>query len=294
MKKYSTNSTSLPPTPNKLLGQHYLTDKKIIEKICNDYAQKFDCIIEIGPGPATLTKHLSSISNKNNFLVIEKDPRFLEILKTTIDEKQIIIADALEVSIDDYCKKFSNDNNSPQKNIWLVSNLPYNISSPLIIRFLQSSAIKYMTLMMQKEVGEKIIGLKQVNIKSNKSNKQMSSLKALVQTFFSVKKLVDVPPGAFSPPPKVDSIVLSFEKIEKPEVSIDDFFSYEKFLRMIFSEKRKQIGTLLKRYLSELEFNEIIDVFKKFNLDITLRAETLDLIHVHALYAAYAKIKNKK
>jgi 16S rRNA (adenine1518-N6/adenine1519-N6)-dimethyltransferase len=137
---------SKAPRANKELGQHYLKDQTVIDKIIQDEPSDYDYIVEIGPGPATLTKDLNKL-NKDIYL-IEMDKRFDDHLNELNQVKKIFYEDALRFNWDDFVQEH------PGK-IWLVSNLPYNISSQLFISFLKVEAITHMTLMYQKEVGEK-------------------------------------------------------------------------------------------------------------------------------------------
>lgn len=253
------------PEAKKSLGQHFLTDKNVIQKICQDFAKNSDTIIEIGPGPGVLTQHLAL--HQKPFFVVEKDDRMIENLKKYTDEKNIYHQDALEFQ----WEKWLSDNSLKQKNIWLVSNLPYNISVPLLISFTQIPSLKYLTLMFQKEVGAKI-----VNFQNEKNFS--SSLAILMDNYFKTKVLTQVAPGAFSPPPKVDSIVISFERIETPVIPLSEFRNFEKFLRDLFAFKRKQIGSVLK-FIPELQ--QSLDELK---IPREARAESLEFKVIISLY----------
>jgi 16S rRNA (adenine1518-N6/adenine1519-N6)-dimethyltransferase len=138
------------PYANKDLGQHFLIDQKVIKAICSDFMNECEGVIEVGPGPGILTEELKSATCP--FHVIEMDTRFEEYLTQFITKEQITFSDALKVELDHYLKERSLD----QKKIWLVSNLPYNVSVPLTTKFITTPQIEYMTLMFQKEVALKI------------------------------------------------------------------------------------------------------------------------------------------
>ena len=250
------------PQADKSLGQHYLKDKSIINKILNDAPKDYDHIVEIGPGPATLTRGLSEF-NKDLYL-IEMDDRFVEMLNELDNIKQIFIEDALKFDWDEFTK------NHPGK-IWLVSNLPYNISSQLFISFLKVSSITKMTLMYQKEVGEKTY------IREHTKN-QMNSLLSLSLAFTWPKLLSKVAPGAFNPPPKVDSVVVSYDMLESPKVPREDFSKFESFIRLLFSGKRKQLGRVLKSN------SELCEQLRAQGFELTRRAETLKFEEVIDIY----------
>ena len=257
------------PWANKDLGQHFLINEKIIEQICENFFQETSGILEIGPGPGILTEHLSKTTTP--YLVIEKDLRFKTYLEKFIKPEQIVMNDALEVDLPQLLEK----HHFPQENLWVVSNLPYNISVPLTLKFLSTPSIEKMTLMMQKEVAERIFP------EGKKATKSMNSLMALCQTFFSITKLCPVPPDSFLPPPKVNSSVLSFVRKEKPIFSLSDIPRLEDFFQKLFIQKRKQLGKVLK-----MNFNAglIEKALKEQDIDPQRRSETLSLTEVHELF----------
>lgn len=258
------------PYADKSLGQHFLRDQKVIENICNDFKSEASNILEIGPGPGILTEFLAK--HGLPFMVIEKDLRFKEYLLQFLDEEQIYMGDALKVDLEDFIAK-----NFKEKNVWLVSNLPYNVGSPLLINFLQAPSIKQMTLMFQKEVADKVFAFAT-------SKNAMNSLMALSQTYFECDLLLKVPPGAFNPPPKVDSAVLTMTRIENPVISLSEFLTFEKFLRLVFSQKRKQLGGILK---SQYKPEMIQSIFSELNIELTVRAEALSLTQIQTLYRKF-------
>lgn len=255
------------PWADKKLGQHFLRDQNVIMQIATDKVQDTDYILEIGPGPGILTEFLAQ--HKKPFHVIEKDPRMVEYLKNHLSGDQILITDALEVDLDSYLA-----NLGWSDKVWLVSNLPYNVSVPLLTKFLQVSAITHMTLMFQKEVGEKVLNW------AMKDN-AMGSLMALTQTYFMTSLKCPVPPGSFVPPPKVDSVVLSLERNPFPAISLDEFKHFEKFLRLTFANRRKQIGSVWKSHFDKEQFEPALE---RLGLDRTIRAEKFTLEQVQSLY----------
>lgn len=265
------------PLADKSLGQHFLRDQNIIGKICRDFPDEAKAIIEIGPGPGILTESLALRSKAEDipFFVIEKDERFPVYLEQFIKKDQIHMGDALALSLSDFIK----EKNIAQKNVWMVSNLPYNISTPLLINFLQTPEIKYMTLMFQKEVADKVFPFAT-------TKNFMGSLLVLSQVYFDCQLLCKVPPGAFSPPPKVDSAVLSMKRKENPLVPMSEFKSLEKFLRLFFSQKRKQLGGVLK---SSFPGPLLEASFQQLQIPLTIRAEALTLEQVIALYRNLTK-----
>lgn len=251
------------PRADKRLGQHFLRDSKIIHAITSDHDDGDHAILEVGPGPAVLTPHLAARGRP--FAVIEMDTRFEELLRP--HTPHVHIGDALEVDLDQFIAS-----TFPGKEVMLVSNLPYNVSVPLLTKFIATPAITRMTLMFQKEVADKVY---------SEGKNAMGSLMALTCAYFDVKPLCKVPPGAFVPPPKVDSAVISLKRLETPRVAFSQMKKYEAFLRLFFSQKRKQLGSVLKsRYSSE----QIETSMAAIGRDRTIRAEALNLNEVIALY----------
>jgi len=256
------------PKADKSLGQHYLKDKTIITKIMEDAPSDYDLIVEVGPGPATLTSGLNEF--KKDLYLIEMDNRFDPYFENLENIKKVFYEDALHFDWESFCETH------PGK-IWLVSNLPYNISSQLFLSFLKVPAINHMTLMYQKEVGEKTVN------RSDAKN-QMGSLLSLSLSFMDPKLLCKVAPGAFNPPPKVDSVVVSYERLSSSHIELSEFKQFEKFIRLLFSNKRKQLGRVLKAE------TELTQKLKDQEFELTRRAETLQFQEVLDIYALH---KNK-
>lgn len=253
------------PRANKDLGQHYLNSDKVINKICSDHDGVCDAIIEIGPGPGVLTK---SLSEKNVPLyLIEMDTRFRENLERIVKAENILFQDATSIDWNTYFEERDLTN----KKVWLVSNLPYNVGSVLFINFLPLQPIKYMTLMFQKEVGQKTYRREVKN--------QMNGLYFLCKNYFDAKHLIKVAPGCFSPPPKVESVVVSYTRLQnKNEL---DFKKLNSFSRLVFSEKRKQLlGVLKKQYTLE----KLEQAFKVSKIPPKIRSEALSFDQLETLY----------
>jgi len=260
------------PWANKDLGQHFLKDQGIITSITEDFADVAKNVIEIGPGPGILTEHLSN--HGLPFHVIEKDKRMIDYLGDIVKEGNINFTDALKVDYSEFIKERGID-----EDLWLVSNLPYNVSTPLLLMFLQTPEIKYMTLMFQKEVADKVFPF------ATKKN-FMGSLMCLSQTYFETDLLCKAPPGAFIPPPKVDSAVITFKRRENPIVPLSEFKTFEKFLRSVFQFKRKQIGKNLKAYADK---EQLETALAQIDQPITVRAEALQLDDIQKLYKLLKK-----
>lgn len=253
------------PTANKSFGQHFLNSPTVIKKITSPLPEECDAIVEVGPGPAVLTPHLAAYGKP--VYVIEMDERFVELLAPVVGAEHIFRQDALEFNWPHFLqeKKFN--------SIWLVSNLPYNVSVPLTLAFMRIPQIKQMTLMYQKEVAEKILPKDLRNA--------MGSLHVLMQTQFDLSHVVYAPPGAFVPPPKVDSQVLQFKRKETPLIALSEIDAFESFLRLIFGQRRKQLGGILRK---EWGAEKTTHCLEQTGLASEIRSEALTLNQVLKLY----------
>lgn len=253
------------PQADKRLGQHFLSSPHVINAITQDIPAGIDAIVEVGPGPAVLTPHLAK--HGLPLYAVEMDERFVEILKGVIPEERIHLGDALAI---DWAKFFEDRG---IKRAWMVSNLPYNVSVPLTLAFMREAGFQRLTLMYQKEVAEKF------NPRDQKNG--MSSLNALASTFFKVARVVDVPPGAFVPPPKVMSQVLRFDRLQESAVPLSEWPLLEEFMRELFQNRRKQLQGVIKARIPNEAFEQFC---REEELPFTVRAEALALVQVLKLY----------
>lgn len=249
---------------NKKLGQHFLKDKNAISVIIKSMPIDASTIIEIGPGPGAITEHLLPLNKK--ILLVEKDLRFVEHWNQM--GIKCIEADAMKMD----WNELLNFHQLKNEKFWLVSNLPYNISAPLTIQLLKIANFQNLTLMYQKEVAEKFLGID-----------GMCSLYALSQAFFDVAKILNLKPGAFNPPPQVDSMVLTFSRKKNSIVPMTDFNKYENFLRNLFAYPRKQLNSVLIKFMPPRWEQDK----KIIPLDLTLRAEKLSWEQLLQLYSYY-------
>lgn len=260
------------PMANKSFGQHFLSSPSVITKITSPLPEGTDAIIEVGPGPAVLTPKLNEYQLP--FFVIEMDTRFVELLSPIVGIDNVFNLDALTFNWNEFLSKHD------FKNIWLVSNLPYNVSVPLTLSFLRIPQITNMTLMYQKEVADKILPKDPRN--------SMGSLHVMCKTQFNLRHVVHAPPGAFIPPPKVDSSVLHFSRKETPDISLVEISSFEKVIRLAFSQRRKQLGGILK---AEWGQELTLQVLETAKISPQIRSEALSYQDVLHLYQAYQQSK---
>ena len=211
----------------KRFGQHFLTDEGVIDGIVAAVAPGTDDrIVEIGPGRAALTQPLAALTD--HLTLIELDRDLLPILRAAFPAANVVSADVLRV-------RFSEVADVPCR---LVGNLPYNISSPLILHVLaQLGDIQDMHFMVQREMA--------LRLAARPGSKAWGRLSVQVQYRCEVSHLFDVPPTAFSPPPKVDSSVIRLLP-KTPELPLTDEGAFDEVLRTVFSARRKRLANSLK------------------------------------------------
>ena len=240
----------------KSLGQNFITDENFLKKLSSlIVTDNNSLIIEIGPGKGALTKELIK-KEIEQILVIEKDDRLIDNLKRFSKEFKnfkIIHQDALKI---DYNKII-------KKNSIIVGNLPFNISSSLLMNWIflykWPPLYKKMYLMFQKEVGERIL--------ATHGSKKYGRLSVITQSRCKIKKLIVAKSNIFSPKPKVDGIVLEFTPHGK---NIDmDIKNLEIIVRNAFSQRRKKIKTTLSSYIHYLDKLSINSDLRPENLSVT-------------------------
>ena len=243
----------------KSYGQNFLNDNHILEKIVESANIKENSlVIEVGPGSGALTKYLSKVSQ--NVLAYEIDDRLEDILDdnlSTCHNVEVIYDDFLNRDIKEDIEKYSYD------NIYVVANIPYYITTPIILKLIESKIeYKSITLMVQKEVGERFT--------AKVGTKEYSSITVFLNYYYNVEKLFLVSRNSFTPKPNVDSIVISLIKKENKINVIDEKMFFE-IVRASFQFKRKNIKNNLKKY----DLEKINKVLSKYHYDLTVRAEKL-------------------
>ena len=242
----------------KSLGQNFLTDEFILKKISKSITTTpNDLIIEIGPGKGALTKYLV---NKNSYLVcFEIDTRMKDILKKyENNQTKIIYQDILESNI------LEDINNIKYNNIYIIANIPYYITTPIIKKVMELPKLESMTLLVQKEVGERL--------SSKPGNKNYGSLTVYLNYYFNIEYLFTVKNSCFEPVPKVDSAVINFKRKNKHQNVKNEKILF-KLIEDSFRLKRKT----LKNNLKEYNWHKIIEVLQKNNLSENTRAEEISL-----------------
>ncbi|WP_342252742.1 16S rRNA (adenine(1518)-N(6)/adenine(1519)-N(6))-dimethyltransferase RsmA [Spiroplasma endosymbiont of Amphibalanus improvisus] len=259
----------------KSLGQNFLIDNNIIDKITSSVKENIEGIIEIGPGIGCLTDVFLKSEKIKKIVVIELDDNAVEILMNNygkyIERKKLIIIkkDILKVDINELILKYFENINQ----ISIVSNLPYNISSPFLFKLFKTDNLKIKTclLMFQSELAQRII--------SSINSKQYNNLSVVSQFYFDIKKICDVKKNSFYPVPKVESTVLEFKKNKKYVLTDEEKFLF--FVRQMFFSKRKTVWNNLKKYSK----NNVKTLEKKISNDIkNKRPENLALSDFYNIY----------
>ena len=241
----------------KSLGQNFLKDKNIIKKIADSInPTEEDLIIEIGPGAGALTKEL--VKKKSEVICFEIDTRLKEILEEINSEKlTIIFKDFLSIKINEYIDQ------NKYKNLYFVGNLPYYITTAIINKIVKESNPYEITIMVQKEVADRF--------SAKPGTKDYSSISIFLQYNFDIERVCNVSKTCFEPVPKVDSSVIKFKRNKK--ISANDEEKFYKLIKDSFTQKRKNLRNNLKGY----DLNKIQMILKKYDKDLTARAEQLSI-----------------
>ncbi len=254
----------------KSLGQNFLIDSSILEKIINTTIIKNKIILEIGPGTGNLTSFILKNKPKKMF-VIEKDNELASALETKFNNKITIIND--DVLKIDETKLFKD-------KVIVFGNLPYNIATEILTKWIINLKNNFwfesLVLMFQKEVADRIIA------EFNTSN--YGRLSIISNWKLNIKKICDVKPSAFFPKPKVDSSLLFFHPKEN-FVKIKNPNNLEKITRVFFNQRRK----MLKKPFNQI-FNGDQRVLDKFKIDLTMRPQNINLDTYYKLACEYEKL----
>lgn len=237
------------------LGQNFLFDPSILKRIVDTADIKHDdTVVEIGPGHGTLTKMLAGVAKK--VITIELDYELYEKLKNELKEFkniELIHGDAL---------RYAYERLEPFK---VVANIPYYITTPIIFRLIETRKnLKSMTLTIQKEVAQRIVG--------KPNTKDYGVLSIAVQYFGDPKLKFIIPKGAFRPVPKVDSAVIHIEIFDSPKVIVTDERLFFRIIKTAFAQRRKTLSNSLKSISKDIK-----EILLNAKIDPNRRAETLSI-----------------
>ena len=254
----------------KSLGQNFLIDREVLEKITNVVQIKDKTILEVGPGTGNLTSFILKKNPKKMFVIEKDDELAINLSETFKDQLTIINDDILQV-----------DENLIFKNkVTVFGNLPYNISTEILSKWITQTKDEFwfnnLILMFQKEVADRIIA------KFNTSD--YGRLSILSNWKLNVEKICDIKPESFSPRPKIDSSLLFFSP-KKNFYKIKDPKNLEKVTRIFFNHRRK----MLKKPFNQL-FNGNQRVLNELKIDLNLRPQNLDFDTYYQLTCAYENL----
>ena len=250
-------------TANKKLGQNFLVDEKIIEEIIKAAnISKKDLIIEIGPGIGSLTK--SIIPNAGKTICIELDKKMANIISNRFkNEIEIINEDILKVDL----KKIAEQNKD--KNIKVVANLPYYITTPIIMKLLESNLeLESITVMVQKEVAERLIA---------KPGDSLSGAITYTVYYYAIgTKITDVQNNSFIPKPEVTSQVIKLTLRKEPITYIENKERFFEIIKLAFMQRRKTLVNSLanSKIATKQKIEQILD---ELNIEKNIRAENLTM-----------------
>ncbi len=243
----------------KSLGQHFLIDEDLSSKIVTAAAiGPKDTVIEIGPGRGALTRHFKRYAPRR-VILIDLDQRCCEELRRSYPNYDIVNTDAANFDLSSLLK-------SKDEQLVIVSNLPYNASTAILENLISyRSHIDRMVLMFQKEVAERIM--------ADPGNADYGRLTLLSKEFYDVTKLFILKPRAFSPPPKVDSMVVTLKRRAEPLFEILDRTMYDRVTKQVFSNRRK----MLRRSLRAVVEQSMLDlVATDCGIDVEKRPQDLE------------------
>ena len=257
-------------TRRRALGQHFLRDPSIARAIVDLVGPtERDLVVEIGPGAGALTDIVAARAGR--VIALEIDPALAAALHTRLPSVEILEADARGWSYAELTAPAGG-------RVLVLGNLPYSVGKPILMALVAArGAIQEMVLMLQREVAERVA--------APPGGKTYGSLSIFTQLYCDVRLAFRVPPGAFRPPPKVDSAVLHLRVLSAPRVALADPGRFENVVRAAFSQRRKMLANALGAGLG-LPLDVIRRAAMAGGVDPTRRAETLTLSEFAALTTA--------
>lgn len=245
----------------KKFGQNFLKDVNVVRKIVS--TAKIDSnslVIEVGPGGAIMTRELAQVADRVIAYEIDTDLQS-ELNKRLegFDNVDIIFQDFLNSNLMEDLLKYQYD------HLYFVSNVPYYITTPILMKLINSGLnFSKVVMMVQKEVGDRF--------SAKSGTKEYGSITVMLNYFYNIKKEFFVSRKQFVPEPNVDSVIISFSE-KNDKLPLNDFDFFEKFVRDCFQYKRKNLKNNLKNY----DLVKIAQVLNKYGLDLTVRAEALNV-----------------
>lgn len=257
---------------SKSLGQNFLTAAWVPQQIAAESGiEKTDGALEIGPGVGCLTAELAKTAGR--VTAIELDARLQDVLAETLanfDNVSVVFADALKADLPAICAETLGER--PWK---VCANLPYNVTTPLITAFLDAGCFESVTVMIQKEVAQRLCAAPGTG--------EYGAFSVLVQWYAEPRLLFDVPPHCFVPQPKVTSAVVRMDRRAAPPAQADDERFFFRTVRAAFAQRRKTLSNALRSGFSELDRADIEAAMEEAGLPPAVRGETLSIAQFAAL-----------
>ena len=263
MKKYGISA-------NKSLGQNFLINQDVVDNIVGaSDITKDDLVIEIGPGLGTLTESL--LQNAGKVIAIELDERMLKILNDRFfmyENFEVINQDVLKVNLKELIKKEKTEHNL--KNAKIVANLPYYITTPIIMKLLEEELdINSITVMIQKEVADRLI--------ATPGDKLSGAITYSVYYYADSEKIMLVENNSFIPEPEVQSEVIKLNIRKEPVISLKDKDLFFKIIKISFMQRRKTLINSLVNGGVIKDKNLAKQLFEKMGFDLNVRGENLGI-----------------
>jgi 16S rRNA (adenine1518-N6/adenine1519-N6)-dimethyltransferase len=253
--------------PKKSLGQHFLKDKEIVREIINKARfDSTDRVLEIGPGLGALTLPLAR--GVHHVVAVEKDSRLTDILNKRLSAEKI--ENVLLINEDILKLDFSRVPSLHKRELRVIGNLPYNISSPTLEKLVENRhMVNRAVLMLQSELAERLI--------ANPGTKAFGAMTVFIQYHARVSPLLHVPKEAFHPRPKVDSMVLEMDFRRPYPQRTEDDVKFRTVVKGAFAQRRKTLLNSLKNTLISYSREEILTALERCEIDPKRRAETLSI-----------------
>ena len=251
----------------KKYGQNFLADEGILETIVEGAGiSSDDTVLEIGPGLGTLTAKLAAAARK--VVAVEIDAALIPVLKATLadfDNVEVISADILKCDIRELYEKYGTGS-----GIKVAANLPYYITTPIVLKLLEySDIIESITVMVQKEVAQRM--------QAAPGSKDYGALSLAIQYYSDPRVIAEVPSDRFYPSPAVDSAVIVLESREHPPVEVHDVDYMFRLIRATFNMRRKTLPNALSAGMPELSRDSVEKALDAMDLPHTVRGETFSL-----------------
>ncbi len=266
----------------KRFGQHFLESAWVTKLVAASGIDSDDAVIEIGPGRGALTRPLAARARQ--LLAIEVDRDLAADLEAEgIARVKVVTGDVLEIELDPIVTDWLGAPPGPSNQVRIVGNLPYNISSPILFKLLEfasrTGGARDAVLMLQKEVADRLV--------AKVGTGDYGVLTVLTGLHADVTRVLSLPPGAFRPPPKVQSAVVRLT-FRAPKVAISDQELFVRMVRTMFTQRRKTVANALKSFAQDRGCGAA-EVLAKAGIDSMRRPETLELAEMAALAAAFER-----